>query len=98
MTFINWLPLLLSVVSVVLLGLVLKKLASPGDDTVAKLLREEFKASREESAHTARELREEVAAAQKTSNETVIQTIGEMRKAQKDSLESVELRIKELVD
>lgn len=98
MTYIDWLPLLISAISLFLMLLVLKKLAAPEDDTVVRSLREEFKASREEAARAARELREEVGAAQKTSNETVIQTIGEMRKAQKDSLDSVELRIKELVD
>ena len=113
MTIIDWLPLLISTVSLVILIMVLKKLPSfdshdleksvreelrISHEEAAKATREEFKTSREEAAHAARALREEVAAAQKTSNETVIQTIGEMRKSQKDRLESVELRIKELVD
>lgn len=113
MTIIDWLPLLLSALSLVIMLMVLLKLrAAAGTDLekslreefrhsyeeAAKASREEFKISREEAAHAARQLREEVAAAQKTSNETVIQTIGEMRKAQKDSLESIEFRIKELVD
>ncbi|MEN8142604.1 MAG: DNA recombination protein RmuC [Thermodesulfobacteriota bacterium] len=98
MTITFWIPVLLSVISLLLLLVVLKKLYFPTDDRVEKLIREEFMASREETGRAARELREEVAAAQKTANETVIQTIGEMRKAQKDSLESVEQRIRELTD
>jgi DNA recombination protein RmuC len=113
MTIIAWLPLLLSAVSLLILLLILKKLASAASPDLEKALRgefrssqaetakatrEEFKISRAEAAHAARELREEVAAAQKTSNDTVIQTIGVMGKSQKDRLESVELRIKELVD
>ena len=62
MTFIDWLPPLISVISLFLLILVLKKLATPADDTVGRSLREEFKASREETGRAARELREEVAA------------------------------------
>jgi DNA recombination protein RmuC len=113
MTIIDWLPHLISAVSLLILIMVLLKLPSSnrhdleklvreefrlGHEAAAKTSREEFKNSREEAAHAARELREEVAAAQKTSNETVIQTIGEMRQVQKSSLESVEQRIKELVD
>lgn len=113
MTIIDWLPLLVSTVSLIVLLVVLKKLSSFSDfdlektvqeglrsshEETARTIRVEFKIGREESAHAARELREEVAAAQKTSNETVIQTIGEMRESQKGSLDSVELRIKELID
>ncbi|MEN8136194.1 MAG: DNA recombination protein RmuC [Thermodesulfobacteriota bacterium] len=113
MTIIDWLPLLISAISLIILIMFLKKLLSfdsndleksireefrISHEEAAKATREEFKSSREEAAHAARELREEVATAQKTANETVIQTIGEMRKSQKDSLESIELRIKDLVD
>lgn len=113
MTIIELIPIVLSAVSLIILIVVLKKLSTQDSNDLEKSVRgelriiheeavkatrEEFKTSREEAAHAARELREEVAAAQKTSNETVIQTIGEMRKSQKGSLESVEFRIKELVD
>jgi DNA recombination protein RmuC len=113
MTVIDWLPLIISAVSLIILIVVLKKISSfdshelekslrdefrTSHEEAAKATRGEFKTSREEAAHAARQLREEVGAAQKTSNETVIQTIGEMRKSQKASLESIELRIKELVN
>ena len=113
MTIIDWLPLLISAASLIIMIMVLKKLPSSdshdiektihkafriNNEEAARTTRVEFKIGREEAARAARELREEVAAAQKTSNETVIQTIGEMRKSQKGSLDSVELRIKELVD
>ena len=92
------LSLILLAVVIVLLILLLKKSSKPGTDGIEQAVRDEFRASRDESAKTARDLRQEVAGAQKSSAETVIKTIGEMGSLQKDKLESVGTRIKELTD
>jgi len=113
MTVLDWLPLLISTISLLIMIAALRKLATLDNRDTEKAVREElrinheesvratreeFKDSREEAAHAARELREEIAATQKSANQTVTQTISEMGKSQKESLGSVELRVKELVD
>jgi len=113
MTVLDWLPLLISTISLLIMIAALRKLATLDNRDTEKAVREElrinheesvratreeFRVSREEAAHAARELREEIAATQKSANQTVTQTISEMGKSQKESLASVELRVKELVD
>ena len=88
-----WLPLVLSVLSIILLGLILRKVSARGGEKTEEIIREEFRAGRDEAMQSARSLREELAAAQKNANDTVIQVIGEMNKSQRDSLAAVEQRI-----
>ena len=88
-----WLPLVLSVLSIVLLSLILRKISARGGEKAEEIIREEFRASRDEAMKSARSLREEVTAAQKNANDTVIQVIGEMNKSQRDSLAAVEQRL-----
>jgi len=78
--------------------MLLKKTSVHDKNNLEKIIREEFRLSREESTKSARDLREEVSQSQKNSNEMVIQTIGEMSKLQQDSLSSVEKRIKGMTD
>ena len=66
---------------------------SRGGAKAEEIIREEFRADREEAKQSARSLREEVTTAQKNANDTVIQVIGEMNKSQRDSLASVEQRL-----
>ena len=87
-----WLPLVLSVLSIVLLGFVIVKISTMRGE-VGNIIREEFRADREEAKQSARSLREEVTVAQKNANDTVIRVIGEMNKSQRDSLAAVEQRI-----
>ena len=90
---LTWLPLIFSIVIVILLGLILWKVSARGGVKTEEIIREEFRASRDEAMQSARSLREEVTAAQKNANDTVIQVIGEMNKSQKDSLAAIEQRL-----
>ena len=81
-----WLPLIFSIVIVILLGLILRKISARGGEKTEEIIREEFRAGRDEAMQSARSLREEVAAAQKNANDIVIQAISEMNKSQRDSL------------
>ncbi len=92
-----WLPILLSSVGVVLLGVVVVKISTMRGE-VGKLIHEEFRVAREEATHSARSLREEVTAAQKNANDTVIQVIGELNQSQRDALAKVEQRLMGLSD
>ncbi|SVA84895.1 uncharacterized protein METZ01_LOCUS137749 [marine metagenome] len=74
------LPIIFAAISVGLLIVVVRKLSNPSDDKTGILIREEFRATRKESAEASRELREEVAGAQKSASEAVVSSIGEMAK------------------
>ena len=87
-----WLPLVLSVLSIALLGFIIVKISTMRGE-VGNVIREEFRADRDEAMQSARSLREEVTAAQKNANDTVIRVIGEMNKSQKDSLAAIEQRL-----
>ena len=87
-----WLPLVLSVLSIALLGFIIVKISTMRGE-VGNVIREEFRADRDEAMQSARSLREEVTAAQKNANDTVIQVIGEMNKSQRDSLAAIEQRL-----
>ena len=93
---LTWLPLIFSIVIVILLSLILWKVSARGGEKTEEIIREEFRASREEAKQGARSLREEVTAAQKTANDTVIKVIGEMNKSQRDGLAAIEQRLKGL--
>lgn len=87
-----WLPIVLSGLGIVLLGVVIVKLSAMRGEAVTSI-REEIRTSRDEAMHSARSLREEVTAAQKSANDTVIQVIGEMNQSQRDSLAAIEQRV-----
>ena len=87
-----WAPIVLSGLGIVLLGAVFVKIATLRAE-VGKILREEFRADREEAKQNARSLREEVTTAQKTANDTVMKLMGEMNKSQRESLAAVEQRM-----
>ena len=88
-----WLPLIFSIVIVILLGLILRKISARGGEKAEEIIREEFRASRDEAMQSARSLREELAATQKDAHVTLIQAISEMNKSQKDSLAAIEQRL-----
>ena len=95
---LTWLPLIVSIVIVILLGLILRKVSARGGEKTEEIIREEFRASRDEAMQSARSLREELAATQKDAHVTVIQAISEMNKSQRDSLAAIEQRIRGLSD
>ena len=88
-----WLPLIVSMVIVLLLGLILRKISARGGEKTEDIIREEFRTSRDEAMQSARSLREELAATQKDAHVTLIQAISEMNKSQKDSLAAIEQRL-----
>lgn len=83
------LPILFSAISVGLLIFVIRKLSNSSDDRTGNLIREEFRATRTESAEASRGLREEVAGAQKSASETVVSSIGEMAKTNEARLDKL---------
>ncbi|MCY4613115.1 MAG: DNA recombination protein RmuC [Nitrospira sp.] len=87
-----WLPVVLSGLVIVLLGVVALRISTLRTE-VGKIIREEFRADREEAKQSARSLREEVTAAQKNANDTLMKVIGEMNTSQKDSLAAIERRL-----
>ena len=95
---LTWLPLIFSIVIVILLGLILWKVSARGGDKTEEIIRDEFRASRDEAMQSARSLREELAATQKDAHVTLIQAISEMNKSQKDSLAAIEQRLMGLSD
>jgi len=101
--------LTLSVVAVIQLVRVSRKLKLSGSADVSALVREEFRASRSEAAEAARRLREEIATAQKISAdglavaqkqgvEATSKAVKELGKQQQEALSAVELRVKRLAD
>jgi DNA recombination protein RmuC len=88
----------LSAAGVVLLIVVLVRVLSSNDEQIERVIREEFRLSREESIHNARELREEVAAGQKAAIDSLIRTVDALGKSQKDLLQSVAVQVKNLTD
>lgn len=93
-----WLAVILSGFSIALLIVILIKMGADKGTIIGDIVRDEFRASRNETAEDSRRLREEVTGAQKAANETVIKTIGEIGKSQQEGLDAVESRVKSLVD
>ncbi len=93
-----WLLFSVAALIVVLLILILGRLSRNRKANTEKILREEFRANRQEATDSARSLREEVAKTQKDANDSVIRIIGEMNKSQQTRLDAVEHRIKDLSD
>ncbi|MCP4681473.1 MAG: DNA recombination protein RmuC [Desulfobacterales bacterium] len=90
--------LALSVVSIILLVLVLKKLGADKETGIADVVREEFRTNRNETAEDSRRLREEVAGAQKAANDTVVNTISKIGRSQQEGLGTVEKRVKSIAE
>ena len=67
-----WIPIALSVITVSLLIAVLRKMSADDGPDVAGLLREEFKANRDESNQHAREARKELARNVKNSGDSLV--------------------------
>ena len=95
---LNWFPVILPAVAVLLLLIIIFKPSDNKVDEIEKLIRGEFRESRDDSTKTARDLREEVSAAQKASSDSLVNTVAAMGKAQQENFFSVERRIKELTD
>ena len=62
------------------------------------MMRQELRASRDESSKEARELRLEVSDRLKAGTDTLIKAVGELGQGQKDQLEAASNRIRELTD
>ncbi len=94
----GWIAAALAVVNLFILVLLLKKKTGSFAGASEKVMREEFRLAREESALAAKGLRDEVAGRQKETTDTLVKTIGEIGKAQADQLETVSKRISELTE
>ncbi len=95
---LSWLTVILLGLVIALIIAILNKIGSDGGSTIGKVVRDEFRTSRSESAEDSRRLREEVTGTQKAANDTVVKTIGEIGKSQQEGLGTVERRVKSLVD
>lgn len=87
---------IISVINLLLLLYILKRITSSKGTAEADLVREEFRTSRQESADDAKRLREEIGASQKTASETLVTSIRELGKLQKENLDDIEKRIKSI--
>lgn len=95
-----WIAAGMSVVAVVLLAVVLRKLYEEKREGLERALRDEFRFGRKESSQAAQALREEVAQSQKDSNNTIIKVIGTLTASNETKLEklreTLESQIKQL--
>ncbi len=96
-----------TILLILLIGLVLastavtvltRRNAADQKEIFDRIIRDESRSLREESARASRELREEISVVQKTNTGTLVNTIREMGKAQNEHLELVARRIKELTE
>lgn len=88
--------LCVAVVQLALLSRRFKAVESSAD--LARLVRDEIRASRTEAAEAARSLREEVAGAQKSGSESLQKSVKSLGDSQQKSLQGVEKRVKDLAD
>lgn len=88
--------IVLSLVAVVLLALVLRRLGAVRAADTERAVREELRSARAESADEASRLREELAKSQKDGTELVVKTVRELGTGQREVLESVTREIKQL--
>ncbi|MGD8312433.1 MAG: DNA recombination protein RmuC, partial [Gammaproteobacteria bacterium] len=95
---VSWLAVAISGLSLIVLFVILKKLGGDKGALLGKVVREEFRVSRNEAAVEARSLREEVSRTQKAANDTVVRTIAELGKSQQEGIGAVETRVKSLVE
>jgi DNA recombination protein RmuC len=94
---IPWLMLVATVLNTILLIVLLIRSVS-GFEGAGKALREELRASREETARAGREFREEVAGGLKAANETLNSTLSNLGKAQQGQIEHMTKQLKELTE
>jgi DNA recombination protein RmuC len=87
---------ILSVINLLLLFYIVKRITSSKGGAEADLVRGEFRISRQENADDAKRLREEIGASQKTASETLVTSIRELGKLQKENLDDIEKRIKSI--
>jgi len=78
--------IVLVLVIIVLAIIIVVRLFRPKDDKIGDVMREEFRASREENAKQARGLREEVSAAQAQANQVLVGTLSTMGEEQQKLL------------
>ncbi|MFK5984358.1 MAG: DNA recombination protein RmuC [Pseudomonadota bacterium] len=96
--YLSWIALSVAVLNFILLVVVIIKLQANKTEVIASIVREEFRASRKESAEDSQRLREEVIKAQKLTSESIVNTISKMAKIQFQGLRIIENRIKNLVE
>jgi len=90
-----WIILLVTGVTL-LMGIVFAVRSWAGNHTAGKEVREELRASRDESRTAGKELREEVSASLKSSAETISKTLEAVAKPQQAQLEEMANRLKDL--
>lgn len=95
---IDWLPIILPIISIILLLIVIKRTGSDNAEDVGDIVRTEFRENRNEAAEVSRSLREEISVAHNQANESVVSTISGIGKTQQETLALVEARVKSLVD
>ena len=88
--------LFFAIVSAIYCFLIHRQNRQGGDPGLAKLLRDEFRESREEAGKGARQLREEIDKAQKRGGETLLSAVDKLGKQQKESLDGVGERVKDM--
>ncbi len=79
---LTWVPLILSLVSIILLLVVLSRIKGNDADNIESVVREEFRSSRAESGEDFRSLRQEVSKSNQDSSDSMIKTIAGMQKVQ----------------
>ncbi|MCZ6620578.1 MAG: hypothetical protein O7C72_01565, partial [Deltaproteobacteria bacterium] len=94
---LTWLIVLLLVTNGVLLVIQIW-MSGSGAQSAEKIMQEEFRIGREESATAARELREEVSGGLKSAADIMIKIVGEMGNQQSNQFEGITRQLKELTD
>ncbi len=90
-----WIVVGLSVLNLVLLAIVLKRLASKKDDSVEQVGQDEFRFLREEVSRSEREIRNEIRASQETTANTLVTNISEFSKTLTAQVEGMRTTIDE---
>ena len=94
---LTWLIVLLLVTNGVLLVIQIWMSGSSAQNA-EKIMQEEFRIGREESATAARELREEVSGGLKSAADIMVKIVGEMGNQQSNQFEGITRQLKELTD
>ncbi|MCZ6563645.1 MAG: DNA recombination protein RmuC [Deltaproteobacteria bacterium] len=94
---LTWLIVLLLVTNGVLLVIQIWMSGSSAQNA-EKIIQEEFRIGREESATAARELREEVSGGLKSAADIMVKIVGEMGNQQSNQFEGITRQLKELTD
>jgi len=94
----SWVGAGCSLVAVALLIVLVRRMRTNPVEKLEPVVREEFRASRNEASKDARELRAEVSDRLKAETDTLVKAVGELGQGQKDQLEAAGNRIKDLTD